>query len=531
MRRGFGMEEKGMTRDKRQRLPRRRQKVWIRLATALVGVFLLQIGTYFAINNSQWHPQGCGNDCPRPHLPLPNQYNNEKNITKSPVVRQAIQHSKNSDSDSKSMLIVGGSDGSGTRAIVEILRGLGTIVVSEDLGTFDVSAEEIFHSMPGGRVSRGWPSLVERFASNFGREGFFQSSTRNDENDTPSVNYCWPPPSKALETEMDVAERIEADVTTLLTHWRDMYEQSTKNNISKIHFSTRDVTYAIKAPASMLVLPVFAYMQLQQKKNESQPKQRLKFLHVIRDGRDVALSDNQSPVLKFYNLTYPPDHPRRQSIASFVSSSIDPNDNAITHAKAIQLWNDWNINTYRWANDPKHSGVDIDYMWIRSEDLLVPGSPERFDALTTLAGFVGSNITPSELCALSNRGTIDYGQSMRSVSHSIFRNRAGGGEIDILSKWESQNRDAEKRKRLQHQSGRRRLLEDKQISEFSVIHHDLSPSVRNRYGKWKSLLKKKPRLQEFFYQEGREGLSLFGYHPYRKINYTDVDLSSDLCGH
>ncbi len=516
-----------MARYRSQRLPRRRRRVWIGFATALAAVFLLQIAAYYAINNSQLHPQDCGNNCPRPHLPFSTRYSNEKNITKPFLLRQQKQSSKDSDLNTKSMLIVGGSDGSGTRAIVEILRKLGTKVVSEDLGTFDVNAEEIFHSSLDGHVSRGWPSLVERFASSFGQEGFFPSSTKNDQDKTSSVNYCWPPPLEALETEKDMAEKIQSDVTKLLAHWSDLYEHSIHNKTSKTHFSTRGITYAIKAPASMLVLPIFAYMQQQQKQNESRPKQRLKFLHVIRDGRDVALSDNQSPVLKFYNLTYPPDHPRRQSIASFVSSSVDPNEKSITYVKAMQLWNDWNINTYRWANDPKHSGIDIDYMWVRSEDLLVPGSPERLDALTALAGFVGSTMTISELCALSSQGTIDYGQSMRSVSRSILHNRAGSGEVDILSRWESQNRDAEKRKKLQqHQPGRRRLLEVKAISGFSAAKYDSSPSVRDRYGKWKSLLKNQNRTLDFFHEEGEEGLSLFGYHPHREIHYTDVNPSS-----
>ena len=155
----------------------------------------------------------------------------------------------------------------------------------------------------------------------------------------------------------------------------------------------------------------------------------------------MALSDNQSPVIKFYNLTYPSNHPRRKSLTSFVSNGLKEklDNDSITHVKAMQLWNDWNVTVYQWA---KHSGKDVDYMFMRSEDLLVPGSQERLDALASLAQFVGSTITQAELCALGRLGTIDFGQSIRTASRSILYSRTGAGEVDIMSKWELQNKDA-----------------------------------------------------------------------------------------
>jgi len=49
------------------------------------------------------------------------------------------------------------------------------------------------------------------------------------------------------------------------------------------------IDYGIKAPVSMLLVPMFREIW-----------GRMKFIHVVRDGRDIAFSGNQSPVKKFY---------------------------------------------------------------------------------------------------------------------------------------------------------------------------------------------------------------------------------------
>ena len=51
---------------------------------------------------------------------------------------------------SKSVLVVGGTDGSGTRRVVEILTQLGVTMVSEDPETFDIHADAV----------GGWPTIV-----------------------------------------------------------------------------------------------------------------------------------------------------------------------------------------------------------------------------------------------------------------------------------------------------------------------------------------------------------------------------------
>ena len=57
------------------------------------------------------------------------------------------------NSNPNSILIVGGTDGSGTRAFVDTLKELGCIIVYDDSITFDIHASELFKK-------QGWPAFV-----------------------------------------------------------------------------------------------------------------------------------------------------------------------------------------------------------------------------------------------------------------------------------------------------------------------------------------------------------------------------------
>lgn len=57
------------------------------------------------------------------------------------------------------------------------------------------------------------------------------------------------------------------------------------------------VSWAFKAPISMALLPVFA-----------SATNSFKFVHVIRDGRDIAFSGNQKTVEYYYDLVYPKEN-------------------------------------------------------------------------------------------------------------------------------------------------------------------------------------------------------------------------------
>ena len=291
-------------------------------------------------------------------------------------INNAADHNQNNDH--KPIVMVGGSDGSGTRAVVQLLRELGTIIVADDPHTFDVHASEL---------RQGWPGLIHRVYSSFGgnpnnedddtsrnnsydngnssHDGdhtIFSSSSLSSRNGTTTlagINYDWPPPPPRQDEEEDPKKvhanhtttddsaatnattttttttnnhrkRIEAEIETLKAGWETKYQTpklkvfSSRNGIRRItfpHAVAHKVKYAIKAPVSMLVLPLFASSffqssqsvksssqsksQSQSHHNPKQPPPVLKFLHVLRDGRDIAVSINQSPVLKFYDLTYP----------------------------------------------------------------------------------------------------------------------------------------------------------------------------------------------------------------------------------
>jgi hypothetical protein len=218
----------------------------------------------------------------------------------------------------------------------------------------DIHAEKLFQK-------QGWPPFA-KFALKYGH----------------SSNYD-------IETfPADVQQDIEKEMQRLSSHLHQRYEKLKikAENVSKATL----ITFGFKAPITMLLLPMIAkYLY----------PDGFKYLHVVRDGRDVALSGNQSPVTKFYNYSYPDAKERLQTYKS------------LAPVWAMQLWNDWNADLYEWEKE--HVSPKFDYIVMRTEDLLNPES--KFEALTLLADFVGSPRTPEELCCQSRRAVVDLGRS------------------------------------------------------------------------------------------------------------------------
>jgi hypothetical protein len=254
------------------------------------------------------------------------------------------------------LLIVGGSDGSGTRAFVDTLGRLGVPMLVDDSGTMDVHASTLFDG-------KGWPSLVELVMNN-----------------TRTANY---------EFE-DLPAGVQEKARSELEKLKDEYEGRAIKLLAKKKQGNKraseKVEYGFKAPISMLLLPLLLEVY-----------GSVKFLHVVRDGRDVALSKNQSPVKKFYDIYYEDSADRRKRY---------DNDN-LKETMGVQLWNDWNIETLEW--EQRHSdGDSFDYLVMRSEDLL---DQNKFDSLVQLADFVGSQKTMKELCCMSQQELVDMGKS------------------------------------------------------------------------------------------------------------------------
>jgi hypothetical protein len=269
----------------------------------------------------------------------------------------------------KPILVVGGSDGSGTRAMVDALGRLGVAMLIDDTGTMDIDAVSLFDG-------KGWPQLVETIL-----------------NITHSADYEFD----------DLPTSVQEQVRGELEKLKEEYERRAVHLLAKGKTENKRVAqgveYGFKAPASLLLLPLLREVY-----------GSIKFLHVVRDGRDVAFSKNQSPVRKFYDVYYKNATERR----SFYDQ---PESKSIKEVMGMQLWNDWNLQTLEW--EKKHTdGDSFDYLVMRAEDLVDPVN--KFESLTRLAGFVGSQKTPEELCCLSQQAVVDLGKSARSDANGLF---------------------------------------------------------------------------------------------------------------
>ena len=348
-------------------------------------------------------------------------------------------------------LIVGGSDGSGTRTFVQTLMELGVTMIFDDASTMDVHGEEMMLVDDDGKRHYGWPPLVQLVL-----------------NATHSANY----------TVHDLPRDVHEKAVAALLHFKSSLLQKGKDARKlqppnyQVHQNAAGVQYGWKAPVSMVLLPLL-----------QQVFGPIKFIHVVRDGRDVAISENQSPLQKFYSVYYNSD--TRDEMT---------ND----QEKSMRLWNDWNQQVYQWEtyqqqsyerekqelakegeeNDDGTGNIGnlqqhLDYLVMRTEDLIRPET--RFEALVQLAEFVGGRITPEQLCCLSHQYLHDLGTSGM---------RDGGPRDQVLAE------RVEKR--------------------GTVLDEQL---VMSRYGKWKNVLKSAPDVRARLQDIGANSLNAFGYEP------------------
>lgn len=92
---------------------------------------------------------------------------------------------------------------------------------------------------------------------------------------------------------------------------------------------------------------------------------KAKFLHVVRDGRDIAFSGNQTPVEKFYEDMFP----KGSRELGFKEPSL----------KGIALWDRWNVGVHEWAAGRKEKGASgMDYLLLHAEDLIDPAAKVLF---------------------------------------------------------------------------------------------------------------------------------------------------------
>lgn len=248
-------------------------------------------------------------------------------------------------------LVVGGTDGSGTRRVVQILTQLGVLMVSEDPETYDIH----------GDLMGGWPPVVK-----------------------PVLQHA-----RSLEYNPDqFPQQLKGNVMHALRRLLDQADGDSRKPTSKVlavggalprpkdaHASA--VKFGFKAPVAMTLSPLWAALL-----------PSFKLLHVLRDGRDIAFSDNQGPVEKFYGDMY------------------HENERPPPQVKAIRLWSDWNTQLYAWAKkraqvDSGVTGQSFSYFALHSEDLVSDSISVRFAAISSLAQWVGSDLNDDRLCCLS----------------------------------------------------------------------------------------------------------------------------------
>jgi hypothetical protein len=162
------------------------------------------------------------------------------------------------------------------------------------------------------------------------------------------------------------------------------------------------VSVGFKAPITVTLLPLL-----------KDTFGQIKYVHVVRDGRDVSLSTNKSPVQKFYQSMYPD---AKERMAKYSNNGSEP-------VFAMHLWNDWNTQALEWEQ-VHSSDEDFDFLVMRSEDLLDP--VKKYESLVRLAEFVKSPVTPQELCCMSREKVVDMGQSLRSSEKAAGEFRRSG---------------------------------------------------------------------------------------------------------
>ena len=284
----------------------------------------------------------------------------EEKVIKLPP--NPITFNSNINNGNKAILIVGGTDGSGTRKVVDILRQMGVLMVSEDPETYDIHADSVF----------GWPTIVNPILES-----------------TKSLNYEMSTLPQTIQQKIKNQLNILIDKANEDSHKPTSFKLAVGGALPRpINSDASQILYGFKAPVSMTLAPLWA---------DILPSFR--FLHVLRDGRDIAFSANQGPVEKFYHIMYGKD--------------IKNNEQ-----KAISLWSDWNTQIHLWAKNYATKVLQSDksfgYFALHSEDLVNSSLPVKFAAITHLAEWVGSTLTEDQLCCLALQEGVFMGSHDRT---------------------------------------------------------------------------------------------------------------------
>eukprot|EP01032_Pedospumella_encystans_P019215 gene19215-21852_t len=307
-----------------------------------------------------------------------------ESVEKLPVFPDALTFSSTFSPQSKSILEVGGTDGSGTRRVVQVLTQLGVVMVSEDPETYDIHADLV----------RGWPEVVTPVLA-----------------DVHTLDYT------PRQLSPNIQTRTRKSVAAILNQ---VEKDSTKPTSYKLAVGgvlphpggviASKILHGFKAPVAMTLSPWFADLS-----------PHFKLVHVLRDGRDLSFSANQGPVTKFFGAMYGNQH-----------IAMSP------QVKSIKLWSDWNAQVNIWAKR-YHKEVEainsrdksFGYIAVHSEDMVSPSIPVRFAAISHLAEFVGSSLSELQLCCLA----LQESGFMGSHDRTPINKQAAGSVSKRYGKW------------------------------------------------------------------------------------------------
>eukprot|EP00614_Pseudopedinella_elastica_P010360 CAMPEP_0172602586 /NCGR_PEP_ID=MMETSP1068-20121228/22763_1 /TAXON_ID=35684 /ORGANISM="Pseudopedinella elastica, Strain CCMP716" /LENGTH=541 /DNA_ID=CAMNT_0013403997 /DNA_START=234 /DNA_END=1859 /DNA_ORIENTATION=- len=272
-------------------------------------------------------------------------------------------------------VIVGGTDGSGTRGVVSLLLSLGVLMLTDEGGDggcqYDVHGKELHPS--------GWPPVVQRVLR-------YSESADYQLGDLPA--------SDRKATTDAIAGMARA--------FRERVRKGVARGKKGAY--TR---WGFKAPVTMYLLPFWA---------EVFPDAT--FVHVVRDGRDMAFHWLQSPVKRYWPHLFPEEYqalsPSKRTENSLIPTSGSyegrayiydvPKLNRAPHFRIAELWSKSNLGAEsagrRLASAPEAAHLGA-FLTVRSEDFVT--TEDRYAAAASAllrSVYSPESVSDHELCCL-----------------------------------------------------------------------------------------------------------------------------------
>ena len=247
-------------------------------------------------------------------------------------------------------IIIGGSGGSGTRAVARMFLALGVLVLVNDHNTWDVD------------------------------EGFWVDVEQLLLPHTHGFDYTLE--QIPFYPRMQIMEKIK--------HMSDGLLERAKREAA----TAKRTRWGFKAPCSQVFIPFFHSLF-----------PRMKFVHVVRDGRDIALSSNNE----------------QRRYIRFIPSHLFSHMNALV--RKVLVW--FTLNSQAHNSVVRHN---ISYMTVRVEDLTINGLNNSLSLLQEARSFI--NLPP-----LSTMDACCIFQTLGTYLGSFDRHASGSNVGKQYGKW------------------------------------------------------------------------------------------------